>query len=476
MNQQAATSSDAAFLSAFHHVATIGATDNSGVDRQALTPEDKQTRDWMREWAVAHGFEVRVDAIGNMFACLQLVPDDAAGQNDETLAEATSPATTDTTPTGTPPTGTNPAKATPTDTAPYVLIGSHLDSQPLGGRFDGAYGVIAGLFAALRVKEQFAESGLQPTFNLAVVNWFNEEGGRFAPSIMGSSVYAGLFDLDEMLAVTDLDGTSVSEALTAIGYAGTDTPPEAISYAEIHIEQGRILEREATDIGVVEASWYTQKLDIDVLGEQSHTGATAMADRHDALVAAAKVVLAVAEVVDEFEEEALVSSVGQHVVEPNSPIVVPRRVHMVADLRSSDPTIVQAARDSLKKQIAEIARAHDITINVEDFDIRDKRRFPTEGVELAEKAVANEGLSIRRLETMAGHDSVAMNHRVPAVMMFVPSVAGVSHCEREFTTDDDMLRGVRVLASVAGELVHGELAEVCDGAVWVGSSVAEVRA
>src|SRR5699024_10343948 len=158
----------------------------------------------------------------------------------------------------------------------------------------------------------------------------------FRSSIMGSSVYAGLFDLDEMLAVTDLEGTSVAEALEAIGYDGTDIPPEAISYAEIHIEQGRILEREATDIGIVESSWYTQKLDIDVLGEQSHTGATAMADRHDALVAAAKVVLAVAEVVNEFDEEALVSSVGQHVVEPNSPIVVPRRVHMVADLRSSD--------------------------------------------------------------------------------------------------------------------------------------------
>ena len=428
-------SSDAAFLADFHFVATIGATDNNGVDRQALTQEDKQTRDWMRGWATDKGFDVRVDAIGNMFACLEFVPD-----------------------------------------APYVLIGSHLDSQPLGGRFDGAYGVIAALFAALRVKEELAESGLQPTYNLAVVNWFNEEGGRFAPSIMGSSVYAGLFDLDEMLAVRDLEGTTVAEALSAIGYAGTDTPPEAISYAEIHIEQGRILEREATDIGVVESSWYTQKLDIDVLGEQSHTGATAMADRHDALVAAAKVVLAVAEVVDEFEEEALVSSVGQHVVEPNSPIVVPRRVHMVADLRSSDPAIVQAARDSLKTQIAEIARSHDITINVEDFDIRDKRHFPTESVELAEKAVANEGLSIRRLETMAGHDSVAMNHRVPAVMMFVPSVDGVSHCEREFTTDDDMLRGVRVLTSVAGELVRGELADVRDGAVWVGSSVAEARA
>ncbi|WP_181273936.1 M20 family metallo-hydrolase [Brevibacterium oceani] len=453
MNHQADPSSDNAFLTAFHHVATIGATDNNGVDRQALTPEDKQTRDWMRAWAEAHSFEVRVDAIGNMFACLQLVPD----------ASEASPAPD------------SPSGSADTSAAPYVLIGSHLDSQPLGGRFDGAYGVIAALFAALRVKEQLDESGQQPTFNLAVVNWFNEEGGRFAPSIMGSSVYAGLFDLDEMLAVTDLDGTSVAEALATIGYDGTDTPPEAITYAEIHIEQGRILEREATDIGVVESSWYTQKLDIDVLGEQSHTGATAMADRHDALVAAAKVVLAVAEVVDEFDDEALVSSVGQHVVEPNSPIVVPRRVHMVADLRSSDPAIVQTARDSLRTQIAEIARAHDITINVEDFDIRDKQPFPLEGVELAEKAVANEGLTIRRLETMAGHDSVAMNHRVPGVMMFVPSVDGVSHCEREFTTDEDMLRGVRVLTSVAGELVRGQLSEVRDGETWVGRSVAEAR-
>ena len=439
-SSHAASSSDATFLADFHHVATIGATDNDGVDRQALTPEDKQSRDWMRSWAEGNGFEVRVDAIGNMFACLQLVP---------TAADAPS--------------------------APYVLIGSHLDSQPLGGRFDGAYGVIAGLFAALRVKEQFAESGLQPTFNLAVVNWFNEEGGRFAPSIMGSSVYAGLFDLDEMLAVQDLEGNTVAEALAAIGYNGTDSPPEAISYAEIHIEQGRILEREAIDIGVVEASWYTQKLDIDVLGEQSHTGATAMADRHDALVAAAKVVLAVAEVVDEFEEEALVSSVGQHVVEPNSPIVVPRRVHMVADLRSSDPEVVKAARDSLHRQIASIALEHEITIKVEDFDVRAKLYFPETGVELAEKAVANEGLSIRRLETMAGHDSVAMNHRVPAVMMFVPSVDGVSHCEREFTTDDDMIRGLRVLTSVATELVGGELCEERKGEVWVGRSVAEVR-
>ncbi|WP_084499968.1 M20 family metallo-hydrolase [Brevibacterium album] len=419
-------STDQAFLEDFHEVATIGATDAGGVDRQAATPEDAQSRKWFTGWARTRGWEVRVDGIGNQYACTEFVPN-----------------------------------------APYVLVGSHLDSQPLGGRFDGAYGVIAALHAAQRVRQAVAEGARKPAYNLAVVNWFNEEGGRFAPSIMGSSVYAGLFDREEMLRARDLDGISVAEALTAIGQLGTDAPPEAAGYAEIHIEQGRILEREARDIGVVESSWYTQKLDIDVLGEQSHTGATAMADRHDALVAAAKVVLRVHAVTESFEEEAMVSSVGQHVVEPNSPIVVPRRVHMIADLRSSSPEIVREARAILLREIEEIAREHDITIDVSDFDIREKRYFPTDGVELAEKAAANEGLSSRRIETMAGHDSVAMNTVVPSVMLFVPSVDGVSHCEREFTTDEDMVRGVAVLTSVTGELVSGELPPE---APWAGKS------
>jgi len=175
--------------------------------------------------------------------------------------------------------------------APYILLGSHLDSQPLGGRFDGAYGVLAGLHAAERVVRRISDSKTTPMFNVAVVNWFNEEGGRFAPSIMGSSVFAGLMDQEKMLAVKDLTGTTVAQALESIGYLGTDERPKVAGYAEIHIEQGRILEREGITLGAVDYSWYTQKLDIEVLGEQSHTGATAMADRHDALVAASKVVL-----------------------------------------------------------------------------------------------------------------------------------------------------------------------------------------
>ena len=405
------------FLQDFHHVATIGATANNGVDRQAATPDDAKTRAWFGQWIHDAGWQLQVDGIGNMFGLLEWTPG-----------------------------------------APFILIGSHLDSQPLGGRFDGAYGVIAALHAARSIDLEVRAAATAPRFNLAVVNWFNEEGGRFAPSVMGSSVFTGLFDREQMLSVKDLQGVSVREALEGIGYLGTDAGPKAAGYAEIHIEQGRILEREGINIGLVDSSWYTQKLDIEVLGEQSHTGATAMADRHDALVAASKIILMIHEVTKDFDEEALVSSVGQLTLEPNSPIVVARRVHLVADLRSGDPEIVNAARARVLADIGKLAAEHDIKVNVKDFDIRPIRRFPEAGLELSAKIAANLGLSSRRIQTMAGHDSVAMNTAVPSVMLFIPSVDGVSHCEREFTSDEDMVTGVEMLTGVARELVQGELA------------------
>jgi len=410
--------SAAAFLTDFHHVATIGATPNNGVDRQAATEDDRRTRDWFRAFAADRGWETRVDGIGNLFALLTWRPG-----------------------------------------AKYVLIGSHLDSQPLGGRFDGAYGVIAALHAAERIAARVAAGDAPPEFNLAVVNWFNEEGGRFPPSIMGSSVYAGIKGHDEMLQVRDLSGTTVADALKGIGYLGSDEPPLAAGYAEIHIEQGRVLEREGLTIGAVDSSWYTQKLDIEVLGEQSHTGATAMADRRDALVAASRIVLMVQDVTNDFEPEALVSSVGQLTLEPNSPIVVPRRAHLVADLRANSPEVVTAARATLLAQIEDVARQHDMTINVQDFDVRENQYYPEAGVELTEKIAAGLGLGVRRMQTMAGHDSVAMNRIVPSVMVFIPSVDGVSHCEREFTRDEDMTAGVDVLADTTWELLTGALQE-----------------
>lgn len=404
------------FLESWGEVEKIGATQHHGVERQAATEQDRQTRDWFCHFAERHGWPTRVDGIGNLFALVDLNPG-----------------------------------------APYIFVGSHLDSQPRGGRFDGAYGVMAGLHAAERVQQLYRELAKVPRYNIAVVDWFNEEGGRFAPSIMGSSVYAGLKDREQMLARIDLEGISVEEALTSIGYLGSDEAPPAVGYVEIHIEQGRILEREGIPLGAVDSSWYTQKLDIEVIGEQSHTGATRMQDRRDALYAASFLIIACNEICGEYPPESLVSSVGQIVVEPNSPIVVNRRVHLVADLRANDPAIVDDARDRLVARCAQVAEQHEVEVIAKDFDIRPNLYFPPEGVELQEKVASDLGVQIRRIQTMAGHDSIAMNTVAPSVMMFIPSVEGLSHCEREFTHDADMLVGLDALSGVVERLVDGAL-------------------
>lgn len=404
------------FLSDFHHTSTFGATPAGGIDRQAGTAEHGQVRDWFVARAKELGFTIAVDGIGNITASLEFVPG-----------------------------------------APHAYIGSHLDSQPLGGRFDGTYGVMAALYAAARVKAQVEAGELAPTVNLTVVDWFNEEGARFVPSLMGSNVFAGFWDKEQTLATTDPKGITVKEALEATGYLGQDTPPEIACYAELHIEQGRILERDCITIGAVDQSWYTQKLVVKVLGEQSHTGATIMADRHDALTAAAEIVLAAEKVVEHFDPEQIVTSVGKFDVLPNSPIVVPRQVDLVIDLRADLQADVEGARDILKAQIAEIAARRDLTIEAVDFDIRDIQHYPVEGMELTEKACANAGVSVRRMRTMAGHDSIVMNRIVPSVMVFVPSEGGVSHCEREFTSDEDLVTGLDVLTEIARGMVTGAL-------------------
>lgn len=411
-----------AFLADFRHSTTFGATVAGGIDRQAGTREHGAVRDWFCSRATDLGFETRVDQIGNVFALWTWDPG-----------------------------------------APYVLVGSHLDSQPLGGRFDGTYGVIAALHAAHAVARAATQDGIVPGLNLAVVDWFNEEGARFPPSIMGSSVFAGWLDLDRALATTDPQGVTVAEAIEAIGYRGEAVTIPAGAYAEIHIEQGRRLEQSGIPIGVVQESWYTQKLLVQVLGEQSHTGATAMADRRDALVAAAHVVLAAEQVTGEFPSGSIVTSVGKFDVQPNSPIVVPRQVDLVLDIRADDPAHVARARALLLERMADLARSRNVEISAEDFDIRPVQRFPTEGVDLGAKSASDEGVESMLLATMAGHDSVAMNRITPSVMLFVPSVDGVSHCEREFTSDEDLVVGLRVLTQVVQRLVNREMADVAPG-------------
>ncbi|KAA0102089.1 Zn-dependent hydrolase [Mycolicibacterium sp. P1-18] len=403
---------DEAFLADFAELSAIGATAAGGVDREAATAADGRAREWLRDWFVDHGLQCRVDAVGNVYGCAEIAA-----------------------------------------AAPWVLLGSHLDSQPTSGRFDGAYGVLAGAYAAAAVA---ARPGAA-RFNVAAVNWFNEEGSRFSPSLMGSAVYVGKTTADAVLDVVDEDGVSVRDALTRIGFHGHDAAPAANSYAEIHIEQGRTLVDENLDVGVVTSNWAAYKYVVTVHGEQSHTGATHMRYRRDALVGASEVVLAVRAVADEFGPDTVLGSVGRFTVEPNSPVVVPSRVRLAADLRALAAETVEAAHARFLERVAEIDRAGEVHVEIESAAFRPSTRYQDSGIALAGAAADELGLRWRTMPTMAGHDSVNLKDVVPTVMLFIPSVDGVSHNEREYSTDAQMLAGLHLLTSTARRMVAGAL-------------------
>ncbi|GAA1106857.1 M20 family metallo-hydrolase [Nocardiopsis composta] len=408
---------DAAFLADFATMSSFGATPDGGVDRQAATGPDIAQRRWFAGLLESRGLRVVYDRIGNQFGLVERVPG-----------------------------------------APYVVVGSHMDSQPTAGRYDGAYGVLAGAHAVFRIAEEWRREGAEPRFNLAVVNWFNEEGSRFVPSMMGSAVYTGKMPLETALAVRDRDGVSVAEALAPTGFLGEGGGPEAAFCAEIHIEQGRLLEKAGTPIGLVTASWAARKYEITVHGDQAHSGATVMEDRRDALYGAALLVAYARELADRFPG-ALHTAVGRLDVYPNSPVVVASRARLLLDLRSADEEVLAAADGLLNERFAEIEQTANVSIERTLSHAWGIDPYQPEGVELARRTAARLGLPADEIMTVAGHDSTNMKGIVPTVMLFVPSVQGVSHNEREYTADEDLLAGLSVLTGVVRDLAEGALAD-----------------
>jgi N-carbamoyl-L-amino-acid hydrolase len=416
---------DARLLADFAALSQIGATPAGGVERQAATAEDGQARAWLTGWLTERGFAVSCDRIGNQFGLLELVPG-----------------------------------------APYVLAGSHLDSQPRGGRFDGAYGVLAAAHAADRLRRHYQESGDTPRFNPGVVNWFNEEGCRFKPSMMGSGVFTGALSLDTARETADAAGTTAVDALARIGGLGdTDVfgtadanggGRQVNSYAEIHIEQGRELDKAGLPLGLVDATWAANKYEISVLGAQAHTGATAMADRQDALYGAALAVVAARELAERFGDQ-LHTSCGQLTVYPNSPVVVAREVHLHLDLRSPSDELLAEADELLRQQFAEIEVKADVRIERRFAHTWLGQAYPPAGVALAAAVAADLEVASMRVKTRAGHDSTNMKNIVPTVMLFIPSVDGISHAEAEFTRDEDLCTGVDVLTETLARMLEGAL-------------------
>lgn len=399
------------FLQDFRSMSSNGATAGGGVDRQAATVADGQNRNWFRGLVEGYGFEVHYDRVGNQFALLELVPG-----------------------------------------APYIAVGSHLDSQPLGGRYDGAYGVLAGAHAAKALAE--AEGA---KFNIAVVNWFNEEGCRFKPSMMGSSVFTGKLSAEQALETTDPQGVTVREALEAIGTIG-DFELDIAAYVEIHIEQGRSLDDSGVQIGVVESTWAANKYEYRVIGDQSHTGATVIADRKDALLGAAGMIVAARDVADEYTDEAemVVTSCGEISVFPNSPVVVASEVKLLIDIRSTSIDRLAEADAELIRRFEAAAKRADVELERGQAHIWGANKYDARGQELAAAAAESLGLSHSQVRTLAGHDSTNLKDMVPTIMLFIPSVDGITHNEKEFTKDEDMLTGVDLLTEVLRRVTAGE--------------------
>ena len=420
-NAQAAGMSQAdrddEFLADWSVHSRFGAVEGTnGVDRQAASAADGEQRKWFAELLTKHGFSVGRDAIGNQFGLLELVPG-----------------------------------------APYVLTGSHMDSQPTAGRFDGAYGVMSSAHACFTVADELRADPSKAKYNLAVINWFNEEGSRFKPSMMGSNVFTGKAELEAALTTTDPQGVTVAEALDAIDERGDFTAPEIAAYAEIHVQQGRSMEEDGVTIGLVNATWAAHKFEFRVTGEQAHSGSTLMSDRRDALLGAARLVVAARELVDEFDAGALHTACGELNVYPNSPVVVASEVGLLLDLRSPSAEVIAAAHRSLMTTVSQVAEEVGVGIEIVAEHSWDQNPYSEDGVELARSAADSLGLSSARVMTVAGHDSTNMKDMVPTVMLFIPSVGGVSHSLQEFTKDDDLVSGLHHLTEVVRRLAAGAL-------------------
>ncbi|MFZ1426184.1 MAG: Zn-dependent hydrolase [Geminicoccaceae bacterium] len=388
-------------------LSAIGATGDGGVDRVEGNPANGAARRWLVERLTERGFQVSVDAIGNVFGRIG-------------------------------PTGRT------------IMTGSHLDSQPRGGRLDGAYGVLASLLAAHDVA---ARGNLRK--GLVVVAWTGEEGARFQPSLVGSSVYAGTRALDWTLARRDGQGISVAEALDAIGFRGTDpAPPLPSAYVELHVECAAELERSGRRLGVFDAWWGAHKLEIEITGATSHTGPTAMAQRKDALAAAAKVVTHLRRIADRAKPGALHTSVGRLEVEPNSPNVVPGRVVMFAELRSASRITMARARASLDRALTQACAELGVEARILRDELRPPGRFAPALRRLARATATALGEEPLPLATIAAHDALPLATVCPSLVIAVPSREGLCHSPREWTDPADLRLGLAWLTAMLERLVR----------------------
>lgn len=411
------TVSDSKFAAIFDEIAIVGAKPGEGVTRLAASAEDGVARGVFAEWMKQGGARIAHDAVGNQFACFDWAGDDA----------------------------------------PWIFAGSHLDTQPRGGRFDGALGVLAAGCAALDLNEQVSAGRLKPTRNLAVVNWTNEEGARYQPSLTGSAVFSGALPLEDALALRDGAAISLKGALATIGINGEVgmLPPIPEAYVELHVEQGRKLLEADRRIGIVEGTWAARKTTVRWIGRAAHTGPTPMDDRRDALLAAARGIAAF-EAVIAANYPFMHRSAARMVVEPNSPNVVVDRATVWFELRGLDvgelDTAGKGALVAFQKAAADTGTRMEVVADT----LRSPANMDGRLMAIVGGVAQSCGFEPLTMRSVAGHDAVALqNSGVPSALIFIPSVDGIAHHPDELTQPDDVEAGLKVLTTALRRLVEG---------------------
>jgi len=401
-------------------MAKIGATEKGGVCRLALTDVDKAARDLFVQWCEEAGCTVSIDKMGNIFA----------------------------------------RRAGKDDSLPPVMTGSHIDSQPTGGKYDGIYGVLAGL----EVIRTLNDLGYETDAPIEVSAWTNEEGSRFAPAMVASGVFGGVFSLEEGLACADVDGKTIGEELERIGYAGEMEcgGREVGAFFEAHIEQGPILEAEDKTIGIVQGVQGISWFDVNVTGMESHAGTTPMERRKDAMVGAAILVAAIDQLALDNAPDAR-STIGVMRVSPNSRNVIPGSVYFSVDLRHPDAETLAAMTSEAQRQAEALAAERGLEITFEEIWHSPPVKFAADCVGAVQDAAETLGYASRPITSGAGHDAVYVSRVAPTGMIFIPCEDGISHNEIEAATQTDIAAGCDVLLNAMVALATREEGEAREG-------------
>lgn len=392
-------------------LAEVGAIDGGGVCRLALTDADRAGRDLVVGWMRELGLTVTIDRIGNVLA-----------------------------------TRAGSAELRP------VIVGSHIDTVRTGGKYDGNYGVLAGL----EVIERLAEAGVTTRHPVAVGFFTNEEGARFAPDMLGSAVHQGALALATALAAVGVDGARVGDELTRIGYAGA-TPVgtvRAAAFVELHVEQGPVLEREGFEIGAVTGVQGISWQELTLRGVSNHAGTTPMSMRSDAGYVAAEIACFVRRVAKDFGGPQ-VATVGHLTFAPNLVNVIPNQVVMTIDLRNTDLGVLQWAERDVAGFIDETAAAEGVQVTRRTLARFAPVGFDPTMIDRVERVALAQGRTVKRMPSGAGHDAQMFAPHCPTSMIFVPSIGGLSHNVRELTEPAQLIAGADVLLEVVRELAGG---------------------